>query len=959
MIRAKLKVVSSIEASLFAWLLALSCLLSSNPVSAQGEKSIDPPQVLVDADVISLQHTEPVVHASMSWGEVVKTIEPAPRLDVQAKPAGALSPLAADLLSQARQAIDQGEAYRAVQVLREAEKLEPDHPQVIRAMGLAFAESGNLTRAAEYLRVVAAADRDDVEALLLLARHAAQSQSINQVLTHTLALEKTEVPALLADHYRAMALARLGYTTAATDRLSNVIEASEALDLDRLDDQAAMPAVVRQELRVLKAIAPRLRIELGDHYLKSGQYEQAAKAYEAVKLEDPTARHALAARRIYLSLLAGDRGEAVDRVIALLRHDDVIVDDAWLIDYLVKQGVASETIAVRITELLSDKGVVLPRLVALSLVANKDVVLQQVGVWLNSGAVSAERLRQAVTLVQFDDNNPADAEPLAKLLGLLATRIKQTPEEALQLTRAAVSQIDAPVTLLRAVQSEAFAVQKGPYRQLVSAVTYESTGRRPDALKGYLQLLESEEAIARQVKLPAVRLLLAMDRGEEAKAQIGAPDIEGDWQTLELSLRALAASGQAREALTAIDQYIKVNGKQLNSDVLRIEMIAQMGQPQEACNLLLRLISSNPNEESLYLLGIDLAYDYRAFFSRMTDADRMRRAFLARLISNLPDSTLSRIGMAQNIMTNPARRDEAEQLLIKVLDEKPDNAGALSLLVDLYDQAGDEFAAEQAHDRYMQALSPGISRALLIAERAVEMKQMDKAVGELERVLELEKQGVLPGRAMTGDDASILLRHFEAADPDRDTDALYLSMVRRFPDDAALNNALGYRWVVENKNLRQAEAMIQRALKQEPVNHSLLDSLAWVQYKLGQFEKAEATQRRSLEQLALFQVRFRGIEEEMGATTAILNDHMGDIFYKQGNARQALVHWRTAMDQEYTEQDMQLDPELRTLADRLKAKLDALDKGLDVPVAEVPGPEAHGPEGHPADREDAQKPAGR
>ncbi|HSG65596.1 MAG TPA: hypothetical protein VLD39_11370, partial [Gammaproteobacteria bacterium] len=360
------------------------------------------------------------------------------------------------------------------------------------------------------------------------------------MLADCLALEELEGGRLLADRYRAIALDRLGYTAAATDRLASVIKVVKA---KADNDKTKLPAKLRRERDVIEAMSPRLSIELGDLYLQSGRYDQAAKAYAEVQIDNPTTRHALVARRIYLALRAGDQDRAIDQAIELLGREDVLAKDAQLIAYLVEQGVPTEPIARRINSLL-DQQVVLPRLVALAMVADKAVVLEQISAWLSREPLSPARLEQAVALVAFDDDDPADAGPLADLLVMLADRIKQSPAEALELARAAIDPINAPVTLLRAVQSDAFKANTDAYRQLVAAVTYESTGRKRDAAAMYQAIQAAEDPIARQVRLPLARLQLALGMTDEPIKLLGEPDIEADWDTFELSLRAMAAAGE-------------------------------------------------------------------------------------------------------------------------------------------------------------------------------------------------------------------------------------------------------------------------------------------------------------------------------------------------------------------------------------------------------------------------------
>src|SRR4029078_4699447 len=64
------------------------------------------------------------------------------------------------------------------------------------------------------------------------------------------------------------------------------------------------------------------------------------------------------------------------------------------------------------------------------------------------------------------------------------------------------------------------------------------------------------------------------------------------------------------------------------------------------------------------------------------------------------------------------------------------------------------------------------------------------------------------------------LRNFEALLKDR-------------PDDASLQNALGYSLADKNQKLPRAEQLIRKALEASPDNPAFLDSLGWVRYRRG------------------------------------------------------------------------------------------------------------------------------
>ena len=53
-----------------------------------------------------------------------------------------------------------------------------------------------------------------------------------------------------------------------------------------------------------------------------------------------------------------------------------------------------------------------------------------------------------------------------------------------------------------------------------------------------------------------------------------------------------------------------------------------------------------------------------------------------------------------------------------------------------------------------------------------------------------------------------------------------------------MNNDLGYLYAEQGKNLEKAEAMIRKAVADEPENSAYLDSLGWVLFKRGKAKEA-------------------------------------------------------------------------------------------------------------------------
>ena len=106
-----------------------------------------------------------------------------------------------------------------------------------------------------------------------------------------------------------------------------------------------------------------------------------------------------------------------------------------------------------------------------------------------------------------------------------------------------------------------------------------------------------------------------------------------------------------------------------------------------------------------------------------------------------------------------------------------------------------------------------------------------------------------------------------------------------FPDDAHILNYLGYGWIDRDKNIDQGIKMIRHALKIEPNDGYITDSLGWALYKKGQYEEAVTT----LEQAV-----------ELVPYDPVLNDHLGDAYWRVGRRQEARFQWRRALS---------LDPE--------------------------------------------------
>ncbi len=118
-------------------------------------------------------------------------------------------------------------------------------------------------------------------------------------------------------------------------------------------------------------------------------------------------------------------------------------------------------------------------------------------------------------------------------------------------------------------------------------------------------------------------------------------------------------------------------------------------------------------------------------------------------------------------------------------------------------------------------------------------------------------------------------------------------------DDPAVLNYLGFMFADRGQHLDEAQTMIQKAVKSDPINGAYLDSLGWVYFKQNKLDLAEEYLKKAIIFLN---------------TDSNIHDHLGDLYFKIKKYDDARTEWNKSL-QLSTEQDE---------IDKVKKKLDEL-----------------------------------
>ncbi|MEO7494253.1 MAG: tetratricopeptide repeat protein, partial [Massilia sp.] len=103
-------------------------------------------------------------------------------------------------------------------------------------------------------------------------------------------------------------------------------------------------------------------------------------------------------------------------------------------------------------------------------------------------------------------------------------------------------------------------------------------------------------------------------------------------------------------------------------------------------------------------------------------------------------------------------------------------------------------------------------------------------------------------------------------------------VILQVPDNHQAYNALGYSLAERNVRLPEAYELIAKALKLAPGDPFIMDSMGWVQYRLGNLDAAEAQLRQA------YALRS---DPEIAV-------HLGEVLWQKGQKADAQKMWREA-----------------------------------------------------------------
>ena len=353
----------------------------------------------------------------------------------------------------------------------------------------------------------------------------------------------------------------------------------------------------------------------------------------------------------------------------------------------------------------------------------------------------------------------------------------------------------------------------------------------------------------------------------------------------------LQQDDEADAALKLLEQNPPEEGE-IAPILLRARLLQNLNRGKEAIPLLEKSLKKYPDDKRL-----------RLTYARMlVEQDRMEDAKVqfANLVQQYPDDDELRYSLAlvcleakawdeakgylEELIQRESHVDSAHLNLGRIAEERNDPQAALLEYAKV--GPGNDYLPAQLRqaDILMSNGRTDEAEKRLAAARDAEpdyaiqlyliQAETLSANNQGERAWKLLQQALL----QFPDDLNLLYTRAMQAEKRNDLAQMEKDLrliIKRDPDNAMALNALGYTLSDRTTRYDEAKVLIEQAHKLNPEDPAVLDSLGWVNYRLGNLDEAERLLRQALERFP---------DQEVAA-------HLGEVLWANGKQREARQIW--------------------------------------------------------------------
>ncbi|MCH8556963.1 MAG: tetratricopeptide repeat protein [Balneolia bacterium] len=460
--------------------------------------------------------------------------------------------------------------------------------------------------------------------------------------------------------------------------------------------------------------------------------------------------------------------------------------------------------------------------------------------------------------------------------------------------------------------------EENKWYRITLAEIYQDNGRVSDSINQLEEVLKRYPADLDVLYTIAGIYRQEGDLGQANETLGRILEINGpDLQILFQKYRNYSVMGETVLAMEQLEAMLDLDNDNVAAMQILGQMYAEQNRFERAIELLEQAYSIEPqNEETIITLS-----DLYIRENRWEEAAEL----LDRIIRNPGVEPFTKVELTQYMLgrfsrdvNNEQLHDAARGLLYALLEEEPEFGYAHALASEYYSLIQDDenlLLALANTNEFLPENEPAWRQRLqllLVDERYDEVIEVgakaDRHIPDDAFVLffvgnahmlndEYEKAAEVLGRAAS----SPASREFRSAiygtlgdvlsnlENWDEADENYEQALRLNPDNDVVLNNFAYFLSTREIMLDEALEMSERAVEAEPENAAYLDTLGWVHFKLGNYEIAREYIQASI---------------DTGSASAVVLEHMGDVYEKLGDMINAKYWWEKALEKDNSKEHL-------------------------------------------------------
>ena len=411
------------------------------------------------------------------------------------------------------------------------------------------------------------------------------------------------------------------------------------------------------------------------------------------------------------------------------------------------------------------------------------------------------------------------------------------------------------------------------------------------------------------------------------------------FQAARLSEKA----GNYKAAIDLLDQLIQRVGSEEVILMQKQQLHLRMNDLEGAAKVAQQLIDQNPREGRYYANLADLydsngeqekaiaiyekamkifpddpsiQYGLAEYYKKRKDTAKydefIRKAILNKEFDHETQTTIL-FSYLQELNTDSLRKPKGVEITELLATQHPENPQVLTLYGEVLLENGNQ---QKAVEQYKKALAIDPSRfnvwqrllfsytdrkdadsLIKYSEKALRYfpnqgivhylngiahynkKTYPTAIKSINRAIDLQPAD---NAALLSDMYSSLGDIYNTTKDYKQSDSSYERSLRLNPANPTVLNNYAYYLSERGVRLNDAERMSKKSLELRPGEATFLDTYGWILYKQGKYDQAK-----------------RYIEDAIKANPAAdgtLYDHLGDIYFKLGDATRAVDYWKQAKE---------------------------------------------------------------